>query len=71
MIFFSAGFDAYVNDPLAGLMLVEEDYAWITQKIKKIADEVCQGRMVSVLEGGYDLEGLAACALAHVATLAS
>jgi acetoin utilization deacetylase AcuC-like enzyme len=71
IIFFSAGFDAYLNDPLAGLMLVEEDYAWITEEIKQIADETCQGRIVSVLEGGYDLEGLAACAVAHVRALSS
>lgn len=69
MIFFSAGFDAYIGDPLAGLMLVEDDYAWITQEVKKIADEVCQGKIVSVLEGGYNLEGLAACAVAHVGAL--
>jgi acetoin utilization deacetylase AcuC-like enzyme len=66
MIFFSAGFDAYHEDYLADLMLVEEDYFWITQQIKKIATDTCEGRMVSTLEGGYNLEGLGRCAVAHI-----
>jgi acetoin utilization deacetylase AcuC-like enzyme len=66
IIFFSAGFDAYIDDELADLLLSEEDYLWLTQNIKKIADECCQGRIVSVLEGGYAIPGLGTCALAHL-----
>lgn len=66
LIFFSAGFDAYFEDPLADLMLREEDYAWITEEVVKIANEVCSGRVISVLEGGYALETLGGCVLAHV-----
>ena len=69
MIFFSAGFDAYIQDPLSDLMLNEQDYAWITENIKKIADNICKGRIVSVLEGGYDLNGLGRCAAAHIKAL--
>jgi acetoin utilization deacetylase AcuC-like enzyme len=69
IIFFSAGFDAYREDFLADLLLDEEDYAWITQQVKIIADKVCQGRMISTLEGGYNLEGLGSCAVAHVKNL--
>jgi acetoin utilization deacetylase AcuC-like enzyme len=65
-IFFSAGFDAHVKDPLANLNLTQSDYVWLTQQIAAIAKTVCQGRMVSVLEGGYNLEVLAACVPAHV-----
>lgn len=66
MIFFSAGFDAYCKDPLADLVFDEDDYAWITQEVVKIANDICEGRIVSVLEGGYALETLGGCALAHV-----
>ncbi|MDI9818864.1 MULTISPECIES: histone deacetylase family protein [unclassified Legionella] len=66
MIFFSAGFDAYYQDELADLMLTADDYLWITQKIKKIAIQFSEGRMVSVLEGGYNLNGLGQCVLAHL-----
>lgn len=66
MIFFSAGFDAYYKDDLANLALTADDYLWVTQKIKKIADDYCQGRMVSALEGGYNLNGLGVCATAHI-----
>lgn len=69
MIFFSAGFDAHENDQLADLKFKVEDYAWITHEIKKIADKVCHGRMVSALEGGYALETLGACVVAHVKAL--
>jgi acetoin utilization deacetylase AcuC-like enzyme len=69
MIFFSAGFDAYCKDPLADLEFLEEDYAWITKEVVAIANEVCEGRIVSVLEGGYALETLGDCALAHVRAL--
>lgn len=69
IIFFSAGFDAYIQDELADLQLVEEDYAWVTEQIKEIAVSFCQGRMISMLEGGYHLEGLGRCAVAHVRAL--
>ena len=65
----SAGFDAHMRDPLANLNLVEADYAWVTQKLMEIADKTAEGRIVSVLEGGYDLEGLAQSAAAHVSAL--
>lgn len=69
MIFFSAGFDAYIRDEMSDLLLTVADYAWITLKIKQIADNICQGRIVSALEGGYALNGLGACVAAHIKTL--
>ena len=69
LILISAGFDAHADDPLANLMLDEEDFAWITRSLCDIADEVCAGRVVSTLEGGYDLPALAACAAVHVTEL--
>jgi acetoin utilization deacetylase AcuC-like enzyme len=69
LILISAGFDAHADDPLANLMWDEEDFAWITRKLCDIADEVCAGRVVSTLEGGYDLPALAACAAVHVTEL--
>jgi acetoin utilization deacetylase AcuC-like enzyme len=65
----SAGFDAHTRDPLANLNLTEPDFAWVTRKIMEIADTSADGRVVSVLEGGYDLEGLARSVAAHVMTL--
>lgn len=69
LIVISAGFDAHQRDPLANLRLVEADYAWITHKIMDIAQKRCGGRVVSLLEGGYDLEGLARSVAAHVTAL--
>ena len=69
MIFVSAGFDAHARDPLANLNLTEADYAWVTGRLCDVADRVCQGRIVSTLEGGYDLAALAASAAAHVRVL--
>ncbi|MFC7399527.1 histone deacetylase family protein [Chelatococcus sp. GCM10030263] len=69
LIIISAGFDAHWRDPLAGLNLTEEDFAWATREVLAIADRQCGGRVVSVLEGGYDLQGLALSAAAHVAAL--
>jgi len=69
LIVISAGFDAHMRDPLANLNLVEEDFAWATRKIMDVADRCAQGRVVSVLEGGYDLEALANSAAAHVVAL--
>ena len=69
LIIISAGFDAHMRDPLANLQFVEEDFAWATRKIMEVADKTAQGRVVSVLEGGYDLEGLAKSVAAHVTAL--
>jgi acetoin utilization deacetylase AcuC-like enzyme len=69
LIVISAGFDAHKRDPLANLQFVEEDFAWATRKILDVADKTAQGRVVSVLEGGYDLEGLSKSAAAHVVAL--
>jgi acetoin utilization deacetylase AcuC-like enzyme len=68
-IVISAGFDAHVRDPLANLNLVEADFDWATRKIMEIADARAGGRVVSLLEGGYDLQGLANSAAAHVSAL--
>src|SRR6266478_3701261 len=65
----SAGFDAHMRDPLANLNLLEPDYAWVTKKLMAIADTGAKGRIVSVLEGGYDLQGLSGSVAAHVSTL--
>ena len=68
-IFISAGFDAHADDPLASLRLLEEDYAWVTRRISEIADTSCAGRVVSALEGGYNLAALSASVAAHVKSL--
>jgi acetoin utilization deacetylase AcuC-like enzyme len=65
----SAGFDAHMRDPLANLNLLEPDFAWATVKLMEIADATAKGRIVSVLEGGYDLQGLSRSAAAHVTAL--
>ncbi len=70
MIFFSAGFDAHRDDAIGGLNLVEEDYAWITKEIMAVADQYAQGRIVSFLEGGYNLTSLTHSAVAHIRALA-
>jgi acetoin utilization deacetylase AcuC-like enzyme len=69
LIIISAGFDAHMRDPLANINLVEADFAWATQKIMDVADGSANGRVVSLLEGGYDLEALASSAAAHVTAL--
>jgi acetoin utilization deacetylase AcuC-like enzyme len=65
----SAGFDAHMRDPLANLNFTEADFGWATQKIMDVADQTAAGRVISVLEGGYDLQGLAASTAAHVTAL--
>ena len=70
MIFISAGFDAHREDELGQLGLVEADYAWITQRIKGVAERHAQGRIVSCLEGGYNLGALARSVAAHLRVLA-
>jgi len=69
LIVISAGFDAHRRDPLANLNFVEADYKWVTQKLMEVADKSAHGRVVSVLEGGYDLEGLSRSVAAHVMAL--
>jgi acetoin utilization deacetylase AcuC-like enzyme len=69
LIIISAGFDAHMRDPLANINLEEEDFAWATQKIMEVADKYVGGRIVSLLEGGYDLEALGNSVAAHVSAL--
>ena len=70
LILLSAGFDAHQDDPLASLRLVEDDYRWLTLELMQIADACCKGRIISSLEGGYNLKALAASVATHVACLA-
>jgi acetoin utilization deacetylase AcuC-like enzyme len=70
MVFISAGFDAHREDDLGQLGLVEADYEWITQRIKALAERHAQGRIVSCLEGGYNLSALARSVAAHIRVLA-
>ena len=69
LIIISAGFDAHYRDPLASLNLKAEDFAWVTGKLMDVADQTAGGRIVSVLEGGYDLQGLTESVAAHVTAL--
>ena len=69
LVLISAGFDAHERDPLGQLLLTDEDYFWITAEIRAIADSACDGKLVSMLEGGYDLEALASASAAHVKAL--
>ncbi|MCU0908494.1 MAG: histone deacetylase family protein [Rhodobacteraceae bacterium] len=69
LVLVSAGFDAHAADPLANLNWREADYVWLTHRLCDLADDACGGRLVSCLEGGYDLDALAASAAAHVAVL--
>lgn len=71
LILISAGFDGHRDDPLAGLNLIEDDYAWLTTELVSLADQHAQGRIVSALEGGYDLAALTASTRAHALALAS
>jgi acetoin utilization deacetylase AcuC-like enzyme len=65
----SAGFDAHRNDPLSDIRLQTEDYAWITERLVDLARVHAGDRLVSTLEGGYDLAALAASVSAHVGAL--
>jgi acetoin utilization deacetylase AcuC-like enzyme len=69
MIFFSAGFDAHVEDDMAMLRLVDGDYAWVTEQVKRVADHHAAGRIVSVLEGGYALSALGRSVVQHLRVL--
>jgi acetoin utilization deacetylase AcuC-like enzyme len=70
MIFISAGFDAHYEDDMGSLGLVEADYMWATEQLKKVAAEASNRRIVSMLEGGYSLSSLARSVVAHIKTLA-
>jgi acetoin utilization deacetylase AcuC-like enzyme len=70
MLFLSAGFDAHREDDMASLNLTEADYAWVTERIKHVAQRHAKGRIVSVLEGGYALSALGRSVVAHVRALA-
>ncbi len=69
LILLSAGFDAHKDDPLASIQLERSDYQWLTKKIMEIAESCCDGKVISVLEGGYNLYALADCVSAHISTL--
>ena len=69
LIIISAGFDAHADDPLGGLNFKEADFVWITNELKKIAAQCCDHRIVSMLEGGYNLDALGSSAAAHVKAL--
>ena len=69
LIIVSAGFDAHLMDPLAQLRLVEADFAWVTEKLMEQAEKHCGGKLVSSLEGGYDLDALGRSVATHVETL--
>ena len=69
LVIISAGFDAHKDDPLANLRLVEADFLWVTEELAKVADRHCRGRIVSMLEGGYDLTALARSVAVHVKAL--
>jgi acetoin utilization deacetylase AcuC-like enzyme len=68
-IIISAGFDAHFRDPLASLNVKAEDFGWVTRELMEVADTSAGGRVVSVLEGGYDLQGLKESVAAHVSAL--
>ncbi|WP_300556314.1 histone deacetylase family protein [Maricaulis sp.] len=69
MLFVSAGFDAYADDPLGGFLLQDVDYAWIAQELAGVAEETADSRLVSVMEGGYDCPALGRAAAAFTAAL--
>jgi acetoin utilization deacetylase AcuC-like enzyme len=69
MLFISAGFDAHREETIASLALIEADYVWVTEELKKMAQKWCKGRIVSVLEGGYALDALGRSATAHIKVL--
>ncbi|KRG71237.1 histone deacetylase family protein [Pseudoxanthomonas dokdonensis] len=69
LLLVSAGFDAHMRDPQADLMLETSDYSWLTRRLRQIADRHARGRIVSMLEGGYDLDALRESSVAHVEAL--
>ena len=66
MIFISAGFDAHAEDEMSSVRLYENDYRWVTDEIRTVAEQLCHGRIVSMLEGGYDLSSLGRSVVAHI-----
>jgi acetoin utilization deacetylase AcuC-like enzyme len=71
LVFVSAGFDAHRDDPLAYLKLDDEDYRWVTEKLVEVANRHAEGRVVSTLEGGYNVEALGRCVVEHVRVLSA
>ena len=69
LVLISAGFDAHASDPLANLEMQDDDYAWVTRELIALADRHAGGRLVSTLEGGYNLQALATATAAHVREL--
>jgi acetoin utilization deacetylase AcuC-like enzyme len=69
LIIVSAGFDAHERDPLGSLNMTADDFGWVTRELMKSAERHCDGRLVAVLEGGYDLQGLSDSVSAHVGEL--
>ena len=69
LVLVSAGFDAHIRDPLAQLELEDDDYRWITEEICDLASDCCEGRVASILEGGYDMQALASASRTHVMAL--
>jgi acetoin utilization deacetylase AcuC-like enzyme len=70
LVFVSAGFDAHRDDPLAYLKLGDEDYRWVTERLREVAERDAGGRVVSTLEGGYNTDALGRCVVEHVGVLA-
>ena len=68
-VLISAGFDAHRADPLAQVCLSTESFSWMTQRMMEIADQYSEGRLISLLEGGYDLQALPLCVAEHLITL--
>ena len=69
MVFVSAGFDAHVDDDMSYVSLTDADFRWVTEKIVEVAEKAASGRIVSVLEGGYELNSLARCVDTHIRVL--
>lgn len=68
-VLISCGFDPHMNDPLSGMRLTEKGFGKLTKIVKKIADEFCEGRLVSILEGGYDYDGISESSAVHIISL--
>ena len=66
IIFVSAGFDAHISDPLADFELIKDDFYWITKKLNDFATKNCKGKLISCLEGGYNIKALSESCLEHV-----
>jgi acetoin utilization deacetylase AcuC-like enzyme len=71
LLLVSAGFDAHKDDPLAGIALTEKTYEWLGQQLRRVADEHAEGRLLSVLEGGYNLDVLGDSVASYIAGAAA